>query len=212
MSDNTSGTPVMTASDDHPRDKDGKLPQRRTKLTAERAEKIADSRRKGHTLEVSANKAGIARKTLHMWMNKGAEVIEKVHDEDHPATEPSDVYAWGRRYSKFYLQMVDAETDFREKLENQILDAGFGRGTFAEDADWRALKWYAETVLGGEYSPKEEVKHTHEVAGTVEVSPQLGDGPPDPDEEPMTKEEALEAYEGEREPIEADYEVVDGEE
>lgn len=210
MADNPFSHPTL--SDEHERDDNGRLPARRTKLTPEAMDAITDARENGHTLGVSASKGGVSRKTIHSWMNKGSEVIEKLYDEEHPATEPTDIYAWGERYAQFYMRMTEAEAQFREELEDQILDAGFGRGSFLDEADWRALKWYAENVLGGEYSRQTEVNVTHDVGGKVEVAPMLGDGRPQPDEG-MTKEKALETYgaDDDDEIVDADYEVLDGE-
>lgn len=203
------GTTVTTGFE---RDSDGKLPTRRTKLTEDRMERIAEARREGHQLSVCAKKGGVQRKTIHNWMNKGAEVLQKIYDPDHPADEPEDVYGWGRRYATFYSVMEDAEADFKEKLETQILDAGFGRGMF-EEADWRALKWYAETVIGDEYNPKKTIEHRHEHGGKVRVSPELDTGRIPPSErEGMTKQEALDEFEEtDDDYIEGDYEVLESE-
>lgn len=190
-------------------DEDGKLPCRRTKLTPKVQETIVEARASGHTLEVAANKAGITRWTLHNWMSNGAEIVRAMYDPDSDVEEPTDLYAWGDRYADFYAKMEEANLQFQEKAEQQIMDAAFGEGAYTDNPDWRALKWYMQVRWPEKYGDKVQMehKHKHDHQGKVEFKPHLGERLSPPDEE-VTMEEVMRAEEAD-EILEGDYEVMD---
>lgn len=136
---------------------------------------IIDELKEGATYEYAAAQAGMSRKTLQRYKQKGREIQRALHDEDHdldnnPITPHDDLY----------LEFIRKHDEAMAEIENTLLQDIQG------DESWQSSAWILERrpEFGGKYMKDHVVRHTGHDGGPIKFTMDLGDEP-----EPIDMEE-----------------------
>ncbi len=137
---------------------------------------------KGHSQTMCAQAAGIARRTLYYWLDKGKQIRQLKEDAPHllPLTPYDKDYTW------FLRAFEKAEIKRKEELLSRIDKAG--------EKSWQPNAWLLERLHPDEFSTRAHVQVTGS-AGNEEKTFTLYMGTTEVKEDPDIEE--------------ADYEVIE---
>lgn len=146
-------------------------PPNLTKFTPERVAVIFEGLSNGYPKSTSAELAGITRQTLDNWLNRGKEANEKLGEGEPLGTEEE-------RYLYFYYGVKQSMVGWEKEAIEAIKEAGFQRG------NWQALMTLLERTRPERYGRHQQVDHSVETDGDIEISFNIGDKPEPREVEP----------------------------
>jgi hypothetical protein len=128
---------------------------RRSKLDANVQAKIVEAVGTGNYLDVSARYAGITPATLHSWMKRGRDELERVENG-----------AKSNEKETVYVEFLDAVEKARAVSETSAV-ALIRRA--AVNGTWQAAAWYLERSNHERWGRKQAVELTGRDGGPLQV-------------------------------------------
>ena len=154
---------------------------RPSKLTEERAERIANLIKGGNYASQAAQAAGVSERSYHRWMQQGAEASSKCEEwqervdhwnslndaqkrsESHlqpsedEAPTAEEIVLW-----RFWRDVKKAEAEAEAAAVLQIRKA-------ANEGTWQAAAWYLERKFKDRWSRRDSIDHTGSIDHRVGI-------------------------------------------
>lgn len=129
---------------------------------------IIEQLKDGATYEYAAAQAGMSRKTLQRYKQKGREIQQAIEDPNHDL-ERNPVTPHDELYLEFIRKHDEALAEIEQKLLKDI----------EHDESWQSSAWILERrpEFGGKWKKEVDHRHVGHDGGAIEFTMDLGEEP-----------------------------------